>query len=436
MGNKREKTKTESNAEKDISKACSVVGEDKTHLVHPLPLLLLGVAVVVRRVLAGAARDLGSDLEQDAAHARVVVAAHGRVARVHHVRHITAGNGSNHVGLVKDVHDHGTGAVGACMLSKVVRARELLTALVAVEWLVMGMQRAVVTLEVLLAAEAAVAQVTGENLGRVLSQRLLAATAVGGDRGSDALSALIILGSGRLARDSDGRLLGRSIGVLASSLSGSGLSVVSSRLGIRLRNSGHGEEAARRGALALAGVRRLGALVRGLPRVEELNLRVGSNRRAGTRAQAQVGRGNARGRRELSAQVHQGVDKVVVRLQVRELLKNRQVARDEVGRDRGRRDSRRRRRGLSLQVEVVINISSRAERGVDGRERGREAALAAADRQVAGIAEVVVLVRRDGASVGSRRGRQRRASRDRQQIASQSCGRDKSAGGSRALGGL
>jgi hypothetical protein len=56
------------------------------------------------------------------------------------------------------------------MLSQVVAARELLTALVALKRLLLGVERAVVSLEVLLATEASVAEITDEGLGRVLGQ--------------------------------------------------------------------------------------------------------------------------------------------------------------------------------------------------------------------------------------------------------------------------
>jgi hypothetical protein len=73
--------------------------------------------------------------------------------------------------------------VGAGVLGEVVAAGELLTALVALERLVLGVQGAVVALEVLLATETARAQGANESLGRVIRQRLLTAATVNGDRG-------------------------------------------------------------------------------------------------------------------------------------------------------------------------------------------------------------------------------------------------------------
>lgn len=70
------------------------------------------------------------------------------------------------------------------MLSQVVAARELLAALVALEGLVLSVEGAVVTLEVLLATEAARAECADEGLGGIFGQRLLATATVHGDRGA------------------------------------------------------------------------------------------------------------------------------------------------------------------------------------------------------------------------------------------------------------
>jgi len=69
--------------------------------------------------------------------------------------------------------------VSALVLRQVVAARELLTAVSALEGLVVSVQRAVVALEVFLAAEATRAKSADEGLGGILSQRLLATTAAG-----------------------------------------------------------------------------------------------------------------------------------------------------------------------------------------------------------------------------------------------------------------
>lgn len=65
------------------------------------------------------------------------------------------------------------------MLSKVVGARELLAAFVALEGLILSVERAVVALEVFLSAEATGAECADERLGGILGQRLLAAAAAG-----------------------------------------------------------------------------------------------------------------------------------------------------------------------------------------------------------------------------------------------------------------
>ena len=95
------------------------------------------------------------------------------------------------VRVVNQVHDDGAGAVRASVLGQVVGPRKLLAALVALEWLVLGVEGAVMALEVLLATEPPAAQLADKCLGRVLRQRLLAAAAIArgllGRRGSVAV---------------------------------------------------------------------------------------------------------------------------------------------------------------------------------------------------------------------------------------------------------
>ena len=79
------------------------------------------------------------------------------------------------LGTVEDAHDHGTSAVSALVLGQVVAARELLTAVGALEGLVVGVERAVVALEVFLASEVAQADSADEGFGGIRSQGLLAA---------------------------------------------------------------------------------------------------------------------------------------------------------------------------------------------------------------------------------------------------------------------
>jgi hypothetical protein len=176
-------------------------------------------------------------------HAAVVASIHA----VHWLVHVT-------VGLSENTHDHGTGTVSALVLAEVVRAGELLAAVGALERLVVGVERTVVALEVFLAAEATGAESADEGLGRVLGQRLLAATA----RGIAALrrstgSRLRLLGAlAGVLRDLHSRVLrslgglvevGRSIALLAALTLGLG----DSGGGVfrdRVLRSGGGEAAA------------------------------------------------------------------------------------------------------------------------------------------------------------------------------------------------
>ena len=130
--------------------------------------------------------------------------------RVAHVRLLR-----RHVLWAKDTHDHGASSVGTLVLGEVVRAGELLAAVGALKGLLVSVERAVVALEVFLAAEATRAESADEGLGRVLSQGLLAATA----RGVAALrrstgSGLRLLGAlAGVLRNLHGRVL-RSLGGL------------------------------------------------------------------------------------------------------------------------------------------------------------------------------------------------------------------------------
>jgi len=176
-------------------------------------------------------------------HAAVVASIHA----VHWLVHVT-------VGLSENTHDHGTGTVSALVLAEVVRAGELLAAVGALERLVVGVERAVVTLEVFLATEAAGAESADEGLGRVLSQRLLAATARGiSTLGRSTGSRLGFLGAlASILRDLHSRVLrslgglvevSRSITLLAALALGLGHSG-SGVLGDRVLRGGGGEAAA------------------------------------------------------------------------------------------------------------------------------------------------------------------------------------------------
>jgi len=135
----------------------SHVEEHGTHLSR------VGRDTVLLRKLVVGLLALGGD------HTAVVAAIHA----VHWLVHVRLSR------LSEDAHNHGAGTVSALVLAEVVGARELLATVGALERLVVGVERAVVTLEVFLTTEATRAESADEGLGRVLSQRLLAATAGG-----------------------------------------------------------------------------------------------------------------------------------------------------------------------------------------------------------------------------------------------------------------
>ena len=80
--------------------------------------------------------------------------------------------------VFKDTEDHGARAVCASVLGQVIRARELLAALVALEGLVLCMKGAIMALKVFLAAEATVAKFANKGLRWILGERLLASASV------------------------------------------------------------------------------------------------------------------------------------------------------------------------------------------------------------------------------------------------------------------
>lgn len=88
---------------------------------------------------------------------------------------------------VDDAHHDRATRMSASVLRKVIAPRELLTALVALERLVLSVERAVVTLEVLLATEATGAEGAHEGLGGVIRQGLLTTASVDRDGGSRSL---------------------------------------------------------------------------------------------------------------------------------------------------------------------------------------------------------------------------------------------------------
>lgn len=80
--------------------------------------------------------------------------------------------------IFQNTHHDSSTSVGASVLGKIVTARELLAALMALEWLILSVQRSVVALEVFLSAESAVTDLADKGLGWILGERLLAAASV------------------------------------------------------------------------------------------------------------------------------------------------------------------------------------------------------------------------------------------------------------------
>lgn len=133
----------------------------RRHLVRSLPLLLATVVTIVGRDVAAVGGDLSSHLEENLAELAVLLGA-GRSGHWRRV-HVWLAVGV-HVRVVDQVHNDSAGAVCTRVLGEVVGARELLATLVALEGLVLSVQRAVVTLQVLLSSEPSVAQLADKGL--------------------------------------------------------------------------------------------------------------------------------------------------------------------------------------------------------------------------------------------------------------------------------
>ena len=80
--------------------------------------------------------------------------------------------------VLQDTHDDSSTTMSASVLRQIVATRELLAALIALEGLILSVERAVVTLEVFLTAEATRAKLANKGLGWVLGQGLFASSAV------------------------------------------------------------------------------------------------------------------------------------------------------------------------------------------------------------------------------------------------------------------
>lgn len=310
---------------------------------------------------------------------------------------------AHELGIVDQVHDKRAGAVGTSVLRQVVGARELLATLVALERLVVSVERTVVALEVLLAAEAAVADVALEGLGRILGQGLLAAAAVG--RHGE--------GRRRLLTSLDRRLGGLvGLGVVALGLgAGSLLGVLAGR-GLLLGAGGlvvgsdvHGGLARVPCPLAGAGLvvraavvlNRL-VVVRGLELVAE---------KAGLVERGSAGAGARAAADDAGGALNQGASAAG---------EGRLVLRVNVGQDG--EDVEDREAGSELGVERVVEGSSKSLRGnalgevvavllvgrVDGGEvLGSEGGIDGADGKLAGIADAIDGNREDRGRLDERR---------------------------------
>ena len=364
------------------------------HLVGTLALLLALLAALIRGALAGTTGNLGGDLEEDLAKSSKVA------PRLRHHGGIVGRS----LAILEKVHDDSAATVSSSMLSQVIASGELLATLVALKGLLLGVERAVVSLEVFLTAESSVAEVTNEGLGRVLSERLLAATAVGGG-GQGSRASLRARGSTRVLLG-----IGGSLGSLlvltrlsvGSSVHDGGNSVVLLVVALLhtlvlvavLAASGGGAGQGRE----LEGV----VLVeREIFVSNEATVAERHNR--GTSA----GTGSANINGLLTSKVDKAVDKVVLRLKVGKLLKGGEAA--------GQRGVEVEGLGAGslnlLNLDLVLAQSGQGKLGGQG-------GVASRDSEVPGIAEVDVTIRRrDGSRIGDRRGRQRRARCGGQEVA-------------------
>jgi hypothetical protein len=267
--------------------------------------------------------------------------------------------------------------VGAGVLSEVVTPRELLATLVALKRLLLSVKRAVVTLEVLLATESAVAKVAHKGLGGILSEGLLASPAVGGS-GKRSGSSLGTAGRVGVA-GSIGSLGGGLLGV--ARLGGGSSSNVHDGSSNSLVLVGLLD------ALVLVAVLRLASGRAGKSReLESLVLIKGQvlvtneatvAERDNGRASAGTGATNIS--RLLSSEVDKAVHEVVLRLKVREILKSGQAVGDSRVEIKRLRDSD----SLGLNLDLVNQRELGSQR-VDSSAR---------DGQVPGIAKVDVVVR-------------------------------------------
>lgn len=390
--------------------ASRVDGQERSHLLDSLPFVALAVRVRVRHVAAHG--DLRGDLEEDLAIGTVVLGArrsrHGR--RVVHGGVVVPGSGVSHgLGVVNQVHDDSTRAVRTGVLRQVVGAGELLATFVALKGLLLGVQRAVVALEVLLSAEATGAELADEGLARVLGQGLLAAAAVGG---SSAGRGAVVRCTGRGVAVLRGAALGRGASALALAL----LRVV---LLLRVRGVGllglvddiHVLLLGALAAVAVGAGGRVGGAGHGI------GLRVVFT--IGREAVRGGARAGARAGGVVVAQVDKAVDEAVLGGEVREVVVDGQAVGHgwcnvaEGGRGAGRvgdcRGCLRVGECVTTEHKLAFFLVTAARQC---RELGSKGGVDGADRQVARVAKVQVLrgvLRGHRGGVGSGRRGQRRA---------------------------
>lgn len=292
--------------------------------------------------------------------------------------------------------------MGSRVLGEVIAARKLLAALVALKRLLLGVERAVVALQVLLATESPVAELADKCLGRVLGEGLLAAAAGRGRavRGVGAVRA----GRGVGVRHDRRRLVRVLLGVARLGVAGGrvhhGLDAAAVLVGRRFlalvleavvdRGANAAGRAGQGGELEVAARVKAKVVV-----ADEAAVAQGHDRRAGAGTWAGHD-GNA-----ALPQADQ-VAEAVLRVQVRQVVKDGQaVGRSRVEVERGlsqgsgHNDGRARPRLVAAKFQV-----GRAQRWV--RRAGR-------DGEVPRVTKVNAVFRRNGARVGRGRRGQRRA---------------------------
>ena len=250
---------------------------------------------------------------------RIIIGAHHGAAHHWMMKAGMNASGGHGLGIVEQVQGDGAGAVGASMLSEVVGTRELLAAFAAFERLVLGVKGSGVALQMFLTAEATVADLADERLGGIFSKGLLAAATVGGSRGVVGRGACVSgsgIGLGAVVGGlgSSAALVAGSLGLLGSGVCGNVHDGQAGALGLLLPLVLVRVAVAARvgGGSKVQDVAVLKVLKVVFAPVAGLAKRLGVGRRA---------RAAVDGKSGVLAEVDQAVDKVVVRVEVGEILK-------------------------------------------------------------------------------------------------------------------